>query len=205
MKHPDPERADRRRRLLTVGIEAFGSTPYDEVLVSELARSAGVAAGLPFHYFGSKRGYFVAVLDEIRLQMRDVMVAPADRPAADAVREMLRAHLRWLRGHPQQLRELVRGGQTEDAEVRAAFEATRWDGARRILDTLGVPELDDSTRMFVIGWIALKDEVMLSWIDRGGRLGEDALIDSLLAVLIDILRRVGNLEPDAMPAPGPIG
>lgn len=205
MKQPDPERADRRQRLLTVGIEAFGSIPYDEVLVSELARSAGVAAGLPFHYFGSKRGYFVAVLDEIRLQMRDVMVAPADRPPAEAVREMLRAHLRWLRGHPQQLRELVRGGQTEDAEVRTAFAATRWDGARRILDTLGVPELDDTAHMFVVGWIALKDEVMLSWIDRGGRLSENALIDSILAVLVDILSRVGNFTPEELPVRGPIG
>jgi hypothetical protein len=112
---------------------------------------------------------------------------------------MLRAHLRWLRGHPQPLRDLVRGGQAEDAEVRAAFGTTRWDGARRILDTLGVPELDDTARMFVIGWIALKDEVMLSWIDRGGRLSEDALIDSILSLLVDILRRVGDLDPQALP------
>lgn len=89
--------------------------------------------------------------------------------------------------------------------MRTAFEATRWDGARRILDTLGVPELDDTARMFVVGWIALKDEVMLNRIERGGRLSEDALIDSILAVLVDILRRVCDLGPEAMPALGTTG
>ncbi len=200
MGNASTTREDRRQRLLTVGVEAFGTTPYDDVLVSELARSAGVAAGLPFHYFGSKRGYYLAVLHQVMVQMREVMTPPADLSPHDAVRAMMRAHIRWLRRHSQQLRDLVRGGLGGDAEVRATFESTRWDGARRILDTMGIDGLDDTAQMFVAGWISMKDDVVLAWIDRGGRLSEDDLIESLLALLVEILRRVGDLEPEALRA-----
>lgn len=200
MAPAESAREDRRQRLLTVGVEAFGTTPYDDVLVSELARSAGVAAGLPFHYFGSKRGYYLAVLHQVRLQMRDVMSPPEGLSPPDAVRTMMHAHIRWLRRHSQQLRDLIRGGLAGDAEVAATFESTRWDGARQILDTMGIDGLDETAQMFVAGWISMKDDVVLAWIDRGGRLSEDDLIESLLALLVEILRRVGDLGPEALRA-----
>lgn len=69
-----------------------------------------------------------------------------------------------------------------------------------MLDVLGVAEPDETVRMFVRGWIALKDEVVLSWIDRGGGPSEDELIDLLLTTLVDIVRRVGDVEAEVLRA-----
>ncbi|MBL5973773.1 MAG: TetR/AcrR family transcriptional regulator [Candidatus Leucobacter sulfamidivorax] len=194
---PSSASDERRQRLLTEGMEAFGTTPYDEVVVSELARRAGVAAGLPFHYFGSKRGYFLAVLGRVAVEMREVLVPPEGLAPRDAVREMMRAHIRWLGGHSQQLRELVRGGLGGDAELRAAFEAARWEGASQLLATVGIDHLDENARIFVAGWIAMKDEIVMSWFDRDeqDRLDEERVIELLVQVLADTLLRLDGADP----------
>lgn len=194
---PSSTADDRRSRLLTVGMEAFGTTPYDDVAVAELARRAGVAAGLPFHYFGSKRGYFLAVLGRVAVEMQTVLTPPADLAPRDAIREMMRSHLRWLGGHSQQLRELVRGGLGGDAELRAAFEQARWQGASQLLAAMGIEHLGETARIFVVGWIAMKDEILMSWIDQGDarEMHEDQLIEALVQVLADTLLRAEN--PDS--------
>ncbi|XPP27562.1 MAG: TetR/AcrR family transcriptional regulator [Leucobacter sp.] len=187
---------DRRQRLLTEGMEAFGTVPYDDVVVSELARRAGVAAGLPFHYFGSKRGFFLAVLGRVAVEMREVLAPPEGLVPREAIREMMRAHIRWLGGHSQQLRELVRGGLGGDAELRGAFEEARWEGASQLLAAVGIEHLDDHARIFVTGWIAMKDEIIMSWSDRPAedRIPEERVIEVLVQVLADTLLRVDGSD-----------
>ena len=51
-----PAKGTLRAKLITVALEHFATRPYDEVTVGEIARAAGVAHGLLFHYFDSKRG-----------------------------------------------------------------------------------------------------------------------------------------------------
>lgn len=180
--------SDRRNRLLDAGLEAFGSTPYDDVAVSELARRANVAAGLPFHYFGSKRGYYLAVLGRVAEQMSDVLQPDASLEPRAAIRAMLQSHVRWMGGHAQHLRELIRGGLGGDPEVRVAFDDARWDGASRLLGAIGVRALEPGARLFVGGWIALKDEVILAWVDADEvEPSEEELIESLVGLLVHSL------------------
>ena len=54
--------AETRARLIAVAGDALieGQGDFE---MSQLARRAGVSAGLPYHYFGSKTGALSAVID----------------------------------------------------------------------------------------------------------------------------------------------
>ena len=53
--------ADRRGQILAAAVRAFAARGYDATRVGDIAREAGVAYGLVYHYFDSKED----VLDEV--------------------------------------------------------------------------------------------------------------------------------------------
>lgn len=56
---------ERRRLILSAATEAFREAEYSEVSLDDVARRAGVTRGLLHHYFGSKRGLYLAVVEQI--------------------------------------------------------------------------------------------------------------------------------------------
>ena len=64
---------ERRKQLIDLALELFGNRPYDEISIDETAKEAGVPKGLLYHYFPSKRAFFVAAVE-----------AAAERLAASA-------------------------------------------------------------------------------------------------------------------------
>jgi AcrR family transcriptional regulator len=59
----DPE--VRRSEILAVASRAFATRPYDAVHLDAIARDAGASRALVNHYFGDKRGLYVAVARQI--------------------------------------------------------------------------------------------------------------------------------------------
>jgi AcrR family transcriptional regulator len=180
---------ERRERLLEAGMEAFGTTPYDDVRVADIAARAGVAAGLPFHYFGSKRGYYLEVVSHISVLMLDVLAVPAGTSPSVAARAILNANLEWLSSHPFPLRELMRGQDGSDIDIRQIFDQTRQDGVRHLLSSIGLThELDAATQLMVAGWAVMKNDLLLRWIEDPV-VSRDTLVESIVGVLADILQR----------------
>ena len=62
----DPE--ERRRELLACAMRLFAEKGYDNVSVRAVAREAGVASGLAYHYFDSKQALFDAAIEEYARQ-----------------------------------------------------------------------------------------------------------------------------------------
>ena len=58
----DPE--ERRRELLACAMRLFAEEGYDNVSVRAVARAAGVAPGLAYHYFDSKEGMFAEAIGD---------------------------------------------------------------------------------------------------------------------------------------------
>lgn len=52
----------RREGILDVAISLFGERPYSAVTTGDIAEAAGVTRGLIHHYFGTKRGIYLAVV-----------------------------------------------------------------------------------------------------------------------------------------------
>ncbi len=55
---------DNRATILSCALDLFASRGYDAVGVQEIAEAAGVTKPTLYHYFGSKHGLLVALLDE---------------------------------------------------------------------------------------------------------------------------------------------
>lgn len=60
VKRPD----ERRHDLLATAMKLFAEEGYDNVSVRAVARAAGVAPGLAYHYFDSKQNLFSAAIEE---------------------------------------------------------------------------------------------------------------------------------------------
>lgn len=58
----EPE--ERRRELLACAMRLFAEQGYDNVSVRAVARAAGVAPGLAYHYFDSKQSLFSAAIED---------------------------------------------------------------------------------------------------------------------------------------------
>ena len=58
----DPE--ERRRELLACAMRLFAEEGYDNVSVRAVARAAGVAPGLAYHYFDSKEKMFAEAIGD---------------------------------------------------------------------------------------------------------------------------------------------
>ena len=52
----------RREQLVALGVEIFSERPFDDVSIDDIAAAAGISKGLLYHYFPSKRDFYVAVV-----------------------------------------------------------------------------------------------------------------------------------------------
>ena len=183
--------------MLDAALAAFGQAAYDDVSVSEVARTAGVAQGLPFHYYGSKRGLYLAVVERVIAELDEVH--PVPEPGTEpgpAVRTVLRRHVEFLRRHRFAL-ALASSGAGLDPEVRLAVEQSRQRGAARVLATLGVDRPGPAVQALVRGWVAFVDQLVAGWL-REPAFGEADLIRVLCGNLADLLQAAASLEPDTI-------
>lgn len=188
---------DRRKAVLDAALAAFGQAAYDDVSVSEVARTAGVAQGLPFHYFGSKRGLYLAVVERV-INEGDEAHPVAERgpdPGA-AVRAVLRRHVAFLRDNPLAI-TLALNGAALDPEVRSTVEQTRQRGAERLLTILGIDRPGPAVRALTRAWLAFLDRLTADWL-RDQPFGEADLIRVLCGSLADLLETARPLEPESI-------
>lgn len=68
-----PVSTSPRGRLALAAVRAFGSRPFDEVTVGELAAAAGVTTGALYHHFDSKLGLYRFVRDDVERRLLDRM------------------------------------------------------------------------------------------------------------------------------------
>jgi AcrR family transcriptional regulator len=73
-EHLSPE---RQSAIIDCGIAAFAQSGYAEVSTETITKACGIAKGLLFHYFGSKRAYYLRCM---RTALDRLMVAPLGPP-----------------------------------------------------------------------------------------------------------------------------
>jgi AcrR family transcriptional regulator len=168
---------ERRRRLIEAGTELFTRHAYDELSMAQIAREAGISKALLYHYFPSKRDFFVATLQEKATELSqrtaeaiDPGSSPEEQLAAglDAflgfVEENAGAYLKLLRsaGIPE-VRELVE-------QVREGTAATLARGLDR---ELGVAR----------AWLWFVDGAIVGWLERGELTRSQVHAAALAAIL----------------------
>jgi AcrR family transcriptional regulator len=149
----------RRAELLALGIQLFSEHAFDELSMDEIAARAGVAKGLLYYYFGSKRGFYVAAVraaaEELRAQWQ------TDDPFAG-----VEAYLRHARERAEGYRTLMAGGVGSDPEVRAILDEERRLVIERVVAVLGLPAAPPALRTALEGWLSYMEGATLDWVEH---------------------------------------
>jgi AcrR family transcriptional regulator len=187
----------RRQLIINAARKLFASQPYDQVTTSEIAKNAGVAYGLIAHHFENKRGLYLAVMNEIAVEIAAVQLTPPPEDASlvDQLRHALRNHIAYIDTYSDSFVALLRGALGADVEHQAAIERLRWLGAQRILLALGIAEPIPATlRTAMHGWVGYLDEMMIDRITHRDVDGE-ALVELAAAALVATLRTAAEIDP----------
>ncbi len=121
--------ADKRRVILDAAVRVFARSGYHGARVGDIAREAGVAHGLLYHYFSSKEHVLETVFRENFGDLLDRFraVEIADEPAPEKLEGIAKILLRTWRNDPAlvtvMVREVARSPQLQAQveEVREAF------------------------------------------------------------------------------------
>jgi AcrR family transcriptional regulator len=177
----------RREQLLEVGLAIFGSRPLGEVSMSAVAAEAGVSHGLLFHYFGSKRGYYTAIVRWVTDRLVAATEPDPQRSPQERLRDGLRAHVEFAESHPVGYTAIVGGGDGADEEVQAICEEARGRAARNLLDAIGMESPPARVRIAVRGWQGFVEGAIADWI-KSRDLEREALIELMASALPAVLQ-----------------
>jgi len=187
---------DRRQLIVDAARKLFASRPYDQVTTSEIAKNAGVAYGLIAHHFENKRGLYLAVMNEIAVEIAAVQLTPPPEGASllDQLRHALRNHIAYIDTYSDSFVALLRGALGADVEHQAAMDRLRWLGAERILLALGISEpIPPALRTAMRGWVGYLDEMMIDRITHRD-VDADVLVELATATLLTTLRSAAAID-----------
>jgi AcrR family transcriptional regulator len=172
----------RRAQLLEVALELFGSRPYGDLTMDEVAAAAGVSHGLVYHYFPDKRSLYLAVISHVGEQMLAANTADLAAPLEERLRAGLEAHLQFAAAYPEGYTALIAGGNGSDERVRALCEELRWRGLAEILRTLEIDDPSPRLRVALRGWAGFQEGAIIEWL-KGRDLEQEQLLDLLSQAL----------------------
>jgi AcrR family transcriptional regulator len=195
---------ERRRQILDAAVRAFARNGYHGCRVSDVAREAGVAYGLVYHYYGSKEALLDAIFRETWGAMLATIksVEDLDETAGERVRKVTEIVLRTWKRNPDLVRVLVREVtrsshvQFESGEIELAMAALR-----RVVES-GQRDGEFSTqidaRLAAAIWYGALEEILTGW--AFGQL-PDADEDVARAERAVVTIVAGGLTGDRAPAP----
>jgi AcrR family transcriptional regulator len=191
----------RREQLVALGIEIFSERPFDEVSIDDIAAAAGISKGLLYHYFPSKRDFYVAVIrsaaDEMQaLTEPDPALEPRDRLAA-----ALERYLEYVETHARGYATVLRAGIGSDPEVARIVEDVRSAMVGRLLADLPAAdggEPPPALRVAVRGWVGFVEASSLDWLEHRD-LHRAELRDMLIAVLDGAVGAAADAGPRRQP------
>jgi AcrR family transcriptional regulator len=199
---------ERRQQLVELGLTQFGTQTYDEVSIDDIAHRAGISKGLLYHYFPTKRAFYVACVSEAaerllaRLNQVDEetkRLSPLEQLSAS-----LDAYLAYVRAHGPAFATLMRGGASIDREIGSIVDETR----SALLDLLmsGLNEIFPNTpstittnplvKIALNGWVGLAEAASIEWVESSvadpktapsAARVRDLLAASLVAIIQNVL------------------
>lgn len=193
---------ERRHQLLELGLELFGEMNYDEVAIDDIAERASISKGLLYHYFGSKRGYYVATIRHGAGRLLDTTEPDPSLSQEARAEEGIANYLVFVEARASAYLALMRSGIGTDPEVLEILEETREVIVRRILvEGAGIPEPSALQRLALRGWVGSVEAVALDWLERR-QVPRDTVVTLLRGLLWATILGLPTLE---ITASGPEG
>ncbi|KOU52853.1 TetR/AcrR family transcriptional regulator [Streptomyces sp. WM6378] len=192
----------RRSELIATGRKLFADTSYDALSMDDIAKHAGVAKGLIYYYFKSKRGYYLAIVEDSVADLVSRAGSDTELPRAERVHRTIDGYLLYAQHHQAAYRTIVTGGVGFDTQVQAIRDAVREELIATIAEgaygTRGIPVL---ARLALLGWLGSVESVTLDWLAT-----MEPPRDTVRELLVRMLRRtldtIEEFEPSC-PSPEP--
>ena len=180
---------ERRRRLLELGRRLFSEHAYDELSMSRVAREAGISKGLLYHYFPSKRDYFLATVAEGAEELWRRTEPDPSLPPEEQLRIALEGWLSLIEENASAYAKLQQTGASVP-ELREIVTGIRDATSERILTGLVGADPPAAARAAVRAWLWFMDGACLDWIEHRDY-SRDELRDLLLGTLDGALVAAG--------------
>jgi AcrR family transcriptional regulator len=160
---------DRRERVLAAATTLFENEPYDQLTTQRLAEGCGVSEGLVYHYFGTKRGLYVACVErKLSELVRSIRDPGADLPIEERLRGAIDSYLDFVERFPRGYTAVLGGGIGTDAEVEGLVEDARARFCRLIVRGLGVEQPSPRFDLAVYGWMGFVEAACTRWLRTPG-------------------------------------
>ena len=191
---------ERRKQLLELGIKLFSTQSYDDISIDDLARKAGVSKGLLYHYFRTKREFYVEAIHVASLNLRELTKPDPSLPPLERLHAAVDAHLSYIDEHGAEYTAIYRGGLAIAPEVGDVLEEHRRVVLRWFLKNMGIKRPRPMLRTALRAWIAMVEGASLDWIAHH-ELKRSELRDLLIAGYFAMLSKAGELDPQAAVIP----
>jgi AcrR family transcriptional regulator len=127
--------AARREQILKTALKLFAAQGFDATSTRQIAKEAGIAEGLIFHYFPTKASLLTAILEDrlegrraFRTQLRPLLEDAGGKPAPEVLRAVASGWLATLRRDEEIVIVLFTTAQT-NPEVRQAWQELIREGS----------------------------------------------------------------------------
>lgn len=186
---------DRRRaQLLELGIDLFSKHAYEDISIDGLAEAAGISKGLLYHYFRSKREFYVETVRAASRRLQLLTMPDPQLPPPARLRAAIDAHLRYIQEHGPVYTAVYRSGVAIAPEVREILEQHRGVIVRYFLEAMGVTKVRPLLRAALRAWIAMVEGASLDWIENPA-ITRDELRELLVAGYAVLIARTVELDP----------
>ena len=186
---------ERRAQLLELGVELFGRLSYEEVSIDEIAARAGVSKGLLYHYFGSKKDFYIECLRRSAQQLVDAVWMDAEMHPVARMSLGIVAYLNFVQERKPAFRTLMRGGLGADPDIVEIVESARNTIIQRMLDQLPLEDVVPGPpfRMALKAWIGAVEFASLDWLEHDD-LPQEQVVQLLLENVYSVLTTAARIQ-----------
>jgi AcrR family transcriptional regulator len=158
---------DRRKQLVGIGLMMLRTQPIHELSIDAVAAEAGISRGLLFHYFPTKRDFYVAVMSAAGRRLLRVTEPDPSLTPPEQLRQMLLAFVAFVTRRRDSYISFVRGAAGGDVYVVEVYAETRARLTTRVLTLLDEETHADQPaspeRMTVHAWLAYVEDLAIEW------------------------------------------
>jgi AcrR family transcriptional regulator len=186
----------RRAQLLEVGLELFATRPYDEIAIEEIAARAGVSRGLLYHYFPTKRDFYVAIVRGEVEQVYARTQPDESLPPLERLRAAIDAYLDYAEHHPHGVLTTHGAGIGADPEIRAVVEAAQARQAARIVEGIAAgAEVRPILELAVRAWFGVLTTSAVDWLERR-TIDREQVRELLVHALVGLVLAARQADPE---------
>ncbi|MFG1625626.1 TetR/AcrR family transcriptional regulator [Kribbella sp. NPDC049227] len=159
---------ERRNQILAAARRVLVADPHRELTVELVAAEAKVSPALLFHYFGSKKKFQYAVIEEAAAEVMLRTAPDPSLPPGEQLRSGIRAFVRAVLEAPQLYRATLLMSAAGDPDVRALHSEIRRVFSTWVVSAVAQSgiEITPTVELACHGWQGYVEQTLLTWIDN---------------------------------------